>query len=64
MTKKNQQIDLIVERMYTEWRRAMLSYWVLGLLLLRPMYGLEIKDEIKRKTEGNSTCAPAPYTSS
>jgi len=59
MTKKNQQIDRIVERMYTEWRRAMLSYWVLGLLLLRPMYGLEIKDEIKRKTEGKFDLRPS-----
>ena len=59
MTKNTQKIDRIVERMYSEWRRAMLAYWVLGLLLLRPMYGLEIKEEIKRKTEGKFDLRPS-----
>lgn len=42
----------VVERMLDEWKGGMLTFWVLGLLLLRPMYGLEIKKEIEDSSEG------------
>jgi len=38
--------------MLEEWKRGMLSFWVLGLLLQKPMYGLEIKKEIQSSTQG------------
>jgi len=38
--------------MLAEWKRAMLTFWALGLLLVRPMYGLEIKKEIETSTHG------------
>lgn len=38
--------------MLEEWKRGMLSFWVLGLLLQKPMYGLEIKKEIQASTQG------------
>ena len=52
MNGKQAQIEAVVERMLGEWKRGMLSYWVLGLLLIRPMYGLEIKREIESSTQG------------
>lgn len=44
--------DQLVEKMLEEWKRSMLTFWSLGLLLQRPMYGLEIKKEIESSTEG------------
>ena len=52
MAAKQEQVDVLVERMLAEWRRGMLTYWVLGLLVLRPMYGLEIRQEIEDSTKG------------
>jgi PadR family transcriptional regulator, regulatory protein PadR len=42
----------VVARMLEEWKRGMLPYWTLGLLLQRPMYGYEIRKEIERSTAG------------
>jgi PadR family transcriptional regulator PadR len=41
-----------IDRMLNEWKRGMFSFWALGLLLLRPMYGQEIKKEIEDSTRG------------
>ena len=48
--EENQQIA--IDRMMNEWKRGMFSFWALGLLLLRPMYGLEVKREIEDSTGG------------
>ena len=52
MNNEQTQVEAVVKRMLGEWKRGMLSYWVLGLLLIRPMYGLEIKQEIESSTQG------------
>ena len=57
--KGQDKVERIIERMYTEWRRGMLSYWVLGMLLLKPMYGLEIKEEVRAKTQGKMDLRPS-----
>ena len=44
--------DRLVKSMLEEWKRSMLTFWVLGLLLQRSMYGLEIKKEIESSTQG------------
>ncbi len=36
-----------VDDMLDEWKRGMLAFWTLGLLVTRPMYGLEIRKEIE-----------------
>ena len=41
-----------IESMLNEWKRSMLTFWALGLLLVRPMYGLEIRKEIESSTQG------------
>ena len=41
-----------IEGMLDEWKRGMLTFWALGLLCLRPMYGLEIKKEIETSSQG------------
>ncbi len=46
------QVKDEVEQMLGEWKRGMLTFWALGLLLIRPMYGLEIKKEIETSTQG------------
>ncbi len=46
------QVKDVVEQMLGEWKRGMLTFWALGLLLIRPMYGLEIKKEIETSTQG------------
>jgi PadR family transcriptional regulator PadR len=53
------QIEDIVERMLQEWKRSMLTFWTLGLLITRPMYGLEIKNEIEHSTQGALTVRPS-----
>ncbi len=45
-------VNDIVEQMLAEWKRGMLTFWALSLLLTRPMYGLEIKKEIETSTHG------------
>ena len=49
---KQVQVEAVAERMLGEWKRGMVAYMVLGLLLLRPMYGLEIKKEVEGSTHG------------
>lgn len=44
--------DQAIDNMLGEWKRGMLTFWALGLLLLRPMYGLQIKKEIEQSTRG------------
>ncbi len=59
MMDKKSQIENIVERMLKEWKRSMLTFWTLGLLISRPMYGLEIKNEIESSTQGALTVRPS-----
>ncbi len=47
------QAEKVVERMLGDWKRGMLSFWALSLLLVRPSYGLEIAKEIEQSTNGN-----------
>jgi PadR family transcriptional regulator, regulatory protein PadR len=42
----------LVEDMLNEWKRSMLTFWALGLLVVRPMYGLEIRKEIESSSQG------------
>ncbi len=42
----------LVEGMLNEWKRGMLTFWALGLLVVRPMYGLEIRKEIESSSQG------------
>ncbi len=49
---RSPQVNDEIEQMLAEWKRGMLTFWVLGLLLTRPMYGLEIKKEIETSTQG------------
>jgi DNA-binding PadR family transcriptional regulator len=59
MPGETTQIEDIVERMLQEWKRSMLTFWTLGLLVTRPMYGLEIKNEIEHSTQGALTVRPS-----
>jgi PadR family transcriptional regulator, regulatory protein PadR len=52
MEKKSQEQAELIAGMLDEWKRGMLPYWTLGLLLQRPMYGYEIKKEIESSTGG------------
>ncbi len=49
---RSPQVGDVVEQMLGEWKRGMLTFWALGLVLVRPMYGLEIKKEIETSTQG------------
>jgi PadR family transcriptional regulator PadR len=53
------QIEATVERMLQEWKRSMLTFWTLGLLTIRPMYGLEIANEIEESTQGALVVKPS-----
>jgi PadR family transcriptional regulator PadR len=44
--------EQVVENLLEEWKRSILTFWALGLLLRQPMYGLEIKKVIENSTEG------------
>jgi PadR family transcriptional regulator PadR len=46
------KVNDAVDQMLGEWKRGMLTFWALGLLLIRPMYGLQIKKEIETSTQG------------
>ena len=59
MPEQTKQIDKVVERMLQEWKRSMLTFWTLGLLIERPKYGLEIKNEIELSTQGALTVRPS-----
>jgi PadR family transcriptional regulator PadR len=52
VNRERSQTDKLVEKMLEGWKRSMLTFWVLGLLLDRPMYGLQIKNEIEASTQG------------
>jgi len=59
MSDEATQIEDVVERMLQEWKRSMLTFWTLGLLIAHPMYGLEIKNEIEQSTQGALTVRPS-----
>jgi len=42
----------VIENMLDEWKRSMLTFWTLSLVLIQPNYGLEIKKEIETSTQG------------
>ncbi len=52
MAKKRSGNEEAVDHMLAEWKRGMLTFWTLGLLILRRMYGLEIRREIEQSSEG------------
>ncbi len=55
MSDETNKIENAVEHMLQEWKRSMLTFWTLGLLVTQPMYGLEIVNEIERSTQGALT---------
>ena len=55
MSDKQEEVEAAVENMLNEWKRAMLSWWVLALITIRSMYGLEIAKEIEDSTQGRMT---------
>lgn len=59
MARKRATAGDVVDRMLDEWKGGMLTFWVLGLLLLRPMYGLEIKKEIEESSAGKIRLGPS-----
>ncbi len=52
VNRERLKTDELVDKMLEEWKRSMLTFWVLGLLLDHPMYGLQIKNEIEASTQG------------
>ena len=52
-------VEDVVEHMLQEWKRSMLTFWTLGLLIDRPRYGLELKNEIEHSTQGALTVRPS-----
>jgi PadR family transcriptional regulator PadR len=44
--------EQVVGNLLEEWKRSILTFWALGLLLHQPMYGLEIKKAIENSTQG------------
>ncbi|MGE5528727.1 MAG: PadR family transcriptional regulator [Patescibacteria group bacterium] len=59
MDKAKVSAEKAVRGMLGEWKRGMLSFWALSLLLLRPMYGLEIGKEIETSTKGAMRVGPS-----
>jgi PadR family transcriptional regulator PadR len=59
MSAETNQINAAVESMLQEWKRSMLTFWTLGLLTSRPMYGLEICSQIEHSTQGALTIRPS-----
>ena len=55
MSEASNQVDMVIERMLREWKRGMLTYWVLGQLTIQPMYGLELKNKLEQRTQGKMT---------
>ena len=55
MPGETNHIKNAVDSMLQEWKRSMLTFWTLGLLVTRPMYGLEITNEIESSTKGALT---------
>lgn len=52
MPGEKNNIKNTIDSMLQEWKRSMLTFWTLGLLVARPMYGLEISNEIESSTQG------------
>ncbi len=50
-----QNTEILIARMLSEWKRSMLTFWTLSLILIRPRYGLEIKREIEESTQKKMT---------
>jgi PadR family transcriptional regulator PadR len=44
--------EKVINNMLGEWKRSMLTFWTLSLVLIHPRYGLEIKKEIETSTQG------------
>lgn len=42
----------VIENLLDEWKRSMLTFWTLSLVLIQPSYGLQIKKEIETSTQG------------
>jgi len=59
MARKRATAGDVVDRMLDEWKGGMLTFWTLGLLILRPMYGLEIKKEIEQSSQGKIKLGPS-----
>jgi len=55
MSNSETSAEKVIQGMLGEWKRSMLTFWVLSLLQIRPMYGLEIKKEIESSTQGKMT---------
>ncbi len=52
MTELKLTSETDIENLLGEWKRSMLTFWALSLVLIRPRYGLEIKKEIEASTQG------------
>ncbi len=52
MTHSRISSEQVAEAMLGEWKRGLLTFWVLSLILIRQMYGLEIAREIEKSTQG------------
>ena len=59
MAEVKAALNEAIESMLGEWKRGMLSYWTLALLLQRPRYGLEISKEIEASTQGKMKLGPS-----
>ncbi len=59
MPQPRAPINQAIEGMLAEWKRGMLSFWALGLILQRPMYGLEISKAIEVSTQGRLKLGPS-----
>src|SRR5512136_576042 len=42
-----------VDPLLDEWKRGMLTLWALGLVVIQPRYGLEIRKEIESSSQGS-----------
>jgi len=59
MAEVKAALNEAIESMLGEWKRGMLSYWTLALLMQRPRYGLEISKEIEASTQGKMKLGPS-----
>ncbi len=42
-----------IDPLLNEWKRGMLTFWALGLVVIQPRYGLEIRKEIESSSQGS-----------
>jgi DNA-binding PadR family transcriptional regulator len=49
---KTLSTENVINNMLGEWKRSMLTFWTLSLVMIHPRYGLEIKKEIETSTQG------------